>query len=394
MQQADDATRKAQRLRLQRLLWGFTSQLCLLLILVSAAFTGFIEPTRVIHVAAAVLVLNTGYLVCIRTGINLRVRDPSLTGVQVALSLLPAVYAMYHLHEPQVRVAVVLMATVGMLFAALAFDTRRLLWLAAYHVLAYALVTAALMVWAPERVHPPAEIPVIFAYAVVLILIALLGSFIAGLRGKLRHRNQELRRTMAELQDLAARDPLTRLPNRRAVMEHLAQETSRAERRDPANQRMCVCMVDVDHFKRINDGYGHQVGDRVLCAVGDTLRGTLRQGDFVGRFGGEEFLLLFPESNRQGVRAAAERVRDAIEAMEAPDLPAHERVTISLGVAIHPAGDSLDATLQRADRALYEAKAGGRNRIVVAESVPGDGSTGAPSPPSGPGGPLADPEDH
>lgn len=381
MQKADDATRKAQRLRLQRLLWGFITQLCLLLILGIAAYMNFIEPVRVVHVAAAVSALNAGYLACIRTGINLRFRDPSLTGAQVMLSLLPAVYAMYYLEEPQVRVAVVLMATVGMLFATLAYGTRQLLWLAGYHVLAYTLTVAALMAWAPERIHPAAEIPVVFAYAIVLVLIALLGSFIAGLRRKLHHRNQELHRTMAELQELATRDPLTRLPNRRAVMEHLAHEASRAERRTPLHQSLCMCMADVDHFKRVNDEHGHQAGDDVLCAVGEALRGTLRQGDFVGRFGGEEFLLLFPESTREGAKAAAERVRAAIEGMRVAELPGHDGITISLGVAVHRPGASMEATLQRADQALYQAKAAGRNRVILAEPhAEGEGGE-APAPP-------------
>ena len=361
---------RAQALRLQRLGWGFAVQASLFLILASATAMGHLDVSRLWHYGAVTLILNASYLVIIRTGWNLRLRDPSLTGAQVMLSLPAACYAMYYLQEPQLRITVVLMATVGMLFAALAFDTRRLILLAAYHVLMYVLVILALIQWAPERITPSVEITVVVAYSVVLLLIALLGSFIAGLRHKLRDRNRELKAAMVELTELATRDPLTRLPNRRAVMEHLAHESSRAARRTPLQQSLCLCMADIDLFKDINDTYGHQAGDNVLCAVSDTLQNTLRQGDFVGRFGGEEFLLMFPESTREGAAVAAERVRSAIAALRIDDLPPETQVTISLGVAVHRPGDTVDDTLRRADRALYAAKEGGRNRVVVAETPP------------------------
>ena len=224
--------RKAQALRQQRLAWGFAVQVCLFLILASATTMGHLHASRLWHFGIATLVLNSAYLVTIHSGLNLRLKDPSLTGPQVMLSLPPACYAMYHLEEPHLRITVVLMATVGMLFAALAFDTRRMILLAAYHVVLYVVVILALIQWAPERIDPSVEITVVFAYSVVLVLISLLGTFIAGLRHKLRKRNQELKEAMAELTELATRDPLTRLPNRRAVMDHLAHESSRAVRRE------------------------------------------------------------------------------------------------------------------------------------------------------------------
>ena len=366
-----DESNKAQALRKQRLGWGFAAQACLFLILTSAAVMGHLDTSRLWHFASATLLLNAAYLLIIRTGLNLRLKDPSLTGAQVMLSLPPACYAMYHLEEPQLRITVVLMATVGMLFAALAFDTRRMILLAAYHVLMYGVVILALIQWAPERIDPRVEITVVFAYSVVLLLISLLGTFIAGLRHKLRKRNHELREAMAELKELATRDPLTRLPNRRAVMDHLAHESSRAARRTPVQQSLCLCMADIDFFKHINDTYGHQIGDHVLCAVSSTLQTTLRQGDFVGRFGGEEFLLMFPESTREGAAIAAERVRTAIESLHVDDIPPETPVTISLGVAVHHPGDTADETLRRADEALYTAKEEGRNRVVVAATPVG-----------------------
>ncbi len=370
MGNAENHLYEAQKLRQQRLGWGFATQVCLFLILASATLIGYLDAVRLWHFAAATLALYASYLFLIRTGRNLRFKDPSLTGPQVILSLPPACYAMYFLDDPQLRITVVLMATVGMLFAALAFDTRRLVWMGAYHVLMYVLVILALIQWAPERINPTVEITVVFAYSVVLLLIALLGSFIAGLRVKLRDRNRDLRNALNELEKLATLDPLTRLPNRRAVMERLAQESSRADRRGPMQHSLCVCMADVDRFKQINDKYGHQTGDAVLRAVSDALQRTLRQGDFVGRFGGEEFLLMFPESTQESAAIAAERVRHAIAELRIPELSEEQRVTASLGVAVHAPGDSVQKTLRRADHALYAAKEAGRNRVVVADDPP------------------------
>ena len=128
---------------------------------------------------------------------------------------------------------------------------------------------------------------------------------------------------------------------------------------------LSVVLLDLDHFKQINDGYGHGVGDDVLAAVGGALTGGLRASDFAGRYGGEEFLVLLPDTDGQGALDAAEKVRAAIEGIALPNLD--RAVTASLGVAAYPT-DALDSeTLVRmADRALYAAKAAGRNRSELA----------------------------
>ena len=370
MSSSDHDQTQAQRIRLQRTLWGLLAQLCLVVILVSAAFVGYLQPLRVVEVAALIVGFVLIYVALIRSGINLRFRDPSMTAAQVMTSLPPACYAMFHIEEPQVRLSVVLMATIGLLFATLSLDLRRLLLMAAYYVGTYLLTLAALLRWAPERVNVTAEISVVIAYIVVLVLICLLGGFITGLRQKLRQRNARLEAAMAELEDLAIRDPLTRLPNRRAVMEHLAHEGSRVERRTFAQQSLCIAVADVDHFKQINDNHGHQAGDAVLCRISDALLSTLRQADFVGRFGGEEFLLIFPESSWTGARIAADRVRESVANLDIPELPTSSGTSISIGVAVHRPGETVEDTLRRADEALYHAKEEGRDRVVMADPRP------------------------
>jgi diguanylate cyclase (GGDEF)-like protein len=164
---------------------------------------------------------------------------------------------------------------------------------------------------------------------------------------------------------LATRDPLTRLPNRRTAMVQLERELGRVDRRRQHNDGLCIGLLDIDLFKRINDRFGHQAGDEVLRRVGTTLCEAMRQGDFVARFGGEEFLLILPETGPAGANAAAERIRDAIECMVLDELPAAVAITVSIGLAVHEPGKRIEETLGLADQALYQAKHLGRNRVVT-----------------------------
>ena len=129
---------------------------------------------------------------------------------------------------------------------------------------------------------------------------------------------------------------------------------------------LAVLMVDLDHFKRVNDAYGHPLGDVVLARTTRAIQSMLRADDIVGRFGGEEFVVLLPGADLRQAMGAAERCRAAIEAMEIPEVP-HLSVTASVGVAGFPEhGDGLDELLRRSDRAMYSAKARGRNRVESA----------------------------
>jgi diguanylate cyclase (GGDEF)-like protein len=366
--------KSAQRLRSIRVLWGAAAYGATALIAAGCSVAGLLEASRVVHFVIAAVVINATFLALIATGVNSRLRDPSLTGAQVIAALWPTIYVMYHVTEPQARMPFLLMAMVAMLFGVLALGFRRMLVLGAVVLGAYLLLLAALLRGAPERVDLEVEAVVVFAYAVVLLQVSFLGSFIAGLRRSLKERNLELHDTLGKLEELATRDPLTRLPNRRAVMQQLEREQSRLQRRHPGRLDPCVCLIDIDHFKRINDSYGHQVGDEVLRAVGGTIAATLRKGDFAGRLGGEEFLLLLPECAPAGALVAAERVRGAIAAIEVSGLPRRERIDVSIGIAVHRPVESLEGTLGRADRALYAAKQAGRARVVLDTA-----STDAPS---------------
>jgi len=178
----------------------------------------------------------------------------------------------------------------------------------------------------------------------------------------------------SELRRSARVDDLTGALNRRALEERLAEEVRRAQRH---RKPICILMMDLDHFKAVNDRFGHRIGDAVLSRTGRLLRANLRAGDFVGRYGGEEFCVVLTETPLSGARVVAERIRRslALQACEAPD-GASVRVTCSVGVAeLDPATPDGTDGVDRADRALYRAKAGGRDRVEL--DLPERDCTGA-----------------
>jgi len=164
------------------------------------------------------------------------------------------------------------------------------------------------------------------------------------------------------IQHIARTDALTGLMNRGTLNEMLPLELARAQRQ---NQPLTLVLGDVDHFKAINDTFGHVVGDRVLTAVGKLLSAQVRPYDLAARFGGEEFVLLFPGAAcMEGVQIA-DRLRTKIGSLQIPGGP--ERMTISFGVATWVKGESTETLVARADAALYRAKHAGRDRVEADE---------------------------
>ncbi|NYZ62383.1 diguanylate cyclase [Luteimonas deserti] len=167
---------------------------------------------------------------------------------------------------------------------------------------------------------------------------------------------------IGSLQDLATRDFLTGLPNRRHFLEQ-------AERLVPklrtARRPMAMAILDIDHFKRINDGWGHEAGDHALRAVAEALSGHAREEDEVARFGGEEFCLLAPDLEGEALDQYFDSLRQRIEDLAVQTPGGELRMTVSIGVRTAAAGDDLHRLLAEADRRLYLAKAGGRNRVVA-----------------------------
>lgn len=176
-----------------------------------------------------------------------------------------------------------------------------------------------------------------------------------------------------QLHALATTDALTGAFNRGTILAHAREEISSIERRRQVKNdyTLSFILLDIDHFKRVNDTYGHLMGDKVLEKMVQRVREAARDYDLIGRFGGEEFLLILPDADFEGAVTAAERIRHAVGSRPFALNEGEVRVTVSLGVSTsRPGEQNLDEVLQRADAGLYRAKAEGRNRVAWVDSRP------------------------
>jgi diguanylate cyclase (GGDEF)-like protein len=207
----------------------------------------------------------------------------------------------------------------------------------------------ALMVW--------------WCYTGLLVLALFVADRVALLREQLTGRSDELEAALARVREMAMRDDLTGLYNRRQLMEYLNRQKALADRGSVA---FALCYIDLDHFKRVNDYFGHKQGDEVLKAFADIALKVVREGDFVARIGGEEFVLVLTNANLADAVQVSNRLRRQTQLMmidpKAPDFA----VTASVGVAAYRAREPVEQLMSRADTAMYAAKTQGRNRVVVA----------------------------
>jgi diguanylate cyclase (GGDEF)-like protein len=194
----------------------------------------------------------------------------------------------------------------------------------------------------------------VIVIAIFLVLFERTGS------NALRKFNEAL----GVIRELAIRDELTGVFNRRELLRVAEQEKNRADRQE---SQFCFCLIDIDCFKQINDTFGHAAGDQVLKRIASKIQEEIRKIDCFGRYGGEEFLLLLPETDSVAARASVDRIRQRIEEISFPELDGNQQATISAGIAQYKNGEPIEKTILRADHALYRAKHEGRNRVAVIE---------------------------
>jgi polar amino acid transport system substrate-binding protein len=203
----------------------------------------------------------------------------------------------------------------------------------------------------------------IFFLAVILLLIfTYWNRKISKANRLLNEAQKEIELKNEELQKLATTDKLTEVFNRAKLDEILQSEINRSER---FNYTFGIAFLDIDFFKKINDTYGHQIGDKVLIGIADILKANTRITDSIGRWGGEEFLIICPESSETGIKELSENLRRYIQNHNFLE---KEQITVSFGISIYESNDTIDSILKRADDALYDAKNSGRNKVVIKKS--------------------------
>jgi diguanylate cyclase (GGDEF)-like protein len=205
--------------------------------------------------------------------------------------------------------------------------------------------------------RPPYHSCIFASFMIVMTLVASV-SVVGALVRALDRRERDLTSANSRLEELSQRDPLTGLANRRHVFDAL-------ERLLESGELLCVVMLDLDGFKRINDTQGHLRGDLLLVEIAEAMRSATRERDVVGRYGGDEFFLVLPKADADAAEAVARRVTDAVADVGRKFDPAHP-VTASTGIAVARERDSVASIARRADEACYRAKTNGGNRVVAA----------------------------
>ena len=293
--------------------------------------------------------------------LNLRARDPSLTepliiiGVALQLAVVAA--------APQIA-----FPYLGNLFTVFTFGMIWLtvresvavwsLWVAASGILIY---THGERFAIPQATRFEAVLVWLY-FSIILGRCLLLSVYANDLRSRLNDSRRKLADSLEHARQLASHDELTGALNRRALIARLEAERGRAER---SRAPYAIALMDLDHFKAVNDSHGHAAGDSVLRGFAATVRDTMRATDAFGRYGGEEFLVILVATDHPAAIAATERVRAAVAGHDWPSIVPGLAVTTSAGVASYQAGESIEQLLRRADASLYEAKHAGRNRVVA-----------------------------
>ena len=306
------------------------------------------------------VVLNLGFYAVVRLGLTRHLADPALGPLQLGAGVL-FMYLTYATSGPAAPATLIILAS-HVVYAMFAFPVRQL-----WHFVVGALAGLAATMALSHQIDPlryPAQLQLIgFLYAcLVMPLIASLAGRLTRLNERLQSQRAELRAALDKVQQMAIRDELTQSYNRRHMADLIALQRSHHDRNALP---LAVSLIDIDHFKQVNDKLGHAAGDEVLRRFASVASAQLRSGDLLSRWGGEEFLVLFPSTRRPDAFAALERVRQALSAQDFSDIAPDLRVTFSAGVTMIEPDDGDAAAIERADRAMYRAKSEGRNRTVV-----------------------------
>ncbi|MBI3380555.1 MAG: GGDEF domain-containing protein [Aquabacterium sp.] len=354
-------TDRKQRLRITRSLMAANVFIACCFLQIYAWSVGYMELDDVKRLCGVILLNILLWYVVLRTGLNLRFDDPAMTLPQI-LSALTIIVGAYSVTGPVHGSTMMLLALV-LVFGIFNMKQKGAIVAGGYTVVLMGVAILIKIRTDPHNYPFKLEIAHFVLTAAIVPTISGLAAQLSSLRAKLQAQKDELANALVRIQILATRDELTGLVNRRHMMDVLSQHKKRLER--SGHHRFCLALLDIDHFKRINDTHGHAVGDEVLRNFSKVVQSGLRDTDVLARWGGEEFLVLLNDTSPELANVGLERARMLLaEATLVPALP-DLKPTFSAGLTAYNLSEALDVCIERADRALYKAKDGGRNCTVI-----------------------------
>lgn len=298
----------------------------------------------------------------VRSGLTSRWQDPAMVAPQMVLAYVAC--GAGYLLIPDGRGTIAQIMCLIQVFGLLSLSPRQVLQVGGAAVLTCLFTWIIGAAWTPpEAFNPAQEALHLSMSAFIVALLTTISWRYSHTRQRVREQKKTLAEAVARVEHIVSHDALTGLFNRSHMVQAIDTERARAER---SGVGLAVVLLDLDHFKRINDTLGHPAGDEVLKAFADIAQDVLRETDTVGRWGGEEFIVLMPDTQPAeralaGLERLQRTLRDAIVCDAHPDL----RITFSAGVAIPRPDETLDGVIERADQALYEAKHRGRDQAAV-----------------------------
>ena len=352
-------TERAQRLRLSQSSFAtLLMALCVGVTLFAAHLAGVdMAPVQVwAGVSMAGMVIAYA---AIRSGWSLHCKDPSLTVPQMVFAIASSACG-YTLAAPVRAIAFPILMIIFM-FGMFQLRARSVLGISLFALACFGLAMGVMSQLQPLAYPVGVELGHFLMLSLTVPAFSVLAERLSRIRQRLVVQKAALTEALAQIQAMAIRDDLTGLTNRRHMQALLEQETLRSAR---TSRSFCVALLDIDHFKRVNDRHGHAAGDAALRAFGRTAVAAIRSVDVLARWGGEEFVLMLADTSMAPAVPVLERLRAQVAAIEVVVGAKHVHFTVSGGLTEHLAGETLTQTLERADNLLYEAKSGGRNRVI------------------------------
>lgn len=301
----------------------------------------------------------------VRSGRTRALKDPTLMVPQNLFALMAIGFA-YTAVGPNDRGVVLVLLALVMVFGMYTHTPKQSAAIGVLAVVALAVAMAVLS-WLDPVYYPPMLELIRFELLAGSMPVVVISAYrLSAWRERIAAQRIALRSALEQVQKLAIRDALTGLYNRRHMQDKLDHSIRRFDR---YGERFAIALIDLDHFKQINDQRGHKAGDAALAAFAAAAGNVLRETDTVARWGGEEFLVLLPNATASKAAVAMQRLREALARGPLPHGDAHIHLRFSSGIAIHDAPGNAVQLLERADKALYQAKRQGRNRDVVAAGM-------------------------
>ena len=367
---------RKQAVVLQRMAWAFASYVVYFFIGLAAVENGILNIPLNYYLYAFVYIffMQGVFYALVKSGYYERWSDSAFDFFQILFGFVVLSYVMFYV-DSYVRGILINVSLLGLLFGIFALKPRHFIILATIPIGIYSVLTV--------RDYFQGKIddilPIIALQWVVIVAMSItftgIGTYLSGLRKKLRSNREtlqhqkerlevihrEMQSILRQMSEKAVRDELTGLYNRHQLSETMHAQISVAQGSD---RPLGVLIMDVDHFKGVNDTHGHLAGDEILRAFNKIPESCLRKADFLARYGGEEFVILLPNTDFPTLAEVAERIRAFVESMVFDDIKKGFGVTISIGATHYRDRETVEDMMARADQSLYQAKDGGRNQVV------------------------------